>query len=197
MNATNSSALDADELLHLAVAASNRNEADQAISLLKRAVATSPSHANAHYLLGAEHAQIGMFERAISDMRTAIELDPNLNAARFQLGMLLMTSRQVEAAETVWQPLDALGSDHFYALFKTGLLQLARDEFDACLASLRSGLITNQVNQPLNADMQRIIQQVEGLSMKNGNAGADGTKPEANSESGHLFINAYTDQRRK
>lgn len=197
MTVINSSALDADELLHLAVAASNRNEADQAIGLLKRAVAIAPSHANAHYLLGAEHAQIGMFERAISDMRTAIELDPNLNAARFQLGMLLMTSRQVEAAETVWQPLDELGSDHFYALFKTGLLQLVRDEFDACLASLRSGLVANQVNQPLNVDMQRVIRQVEELSAKNADAAAVDPKAESASESGHLFINAYTDQRRK
>jgi tetratricopeptide (TPR) repeat protein len=185
-------ALDADELMHLAVAASDRDEADRAIGLLKRAVEVSPAHAQAHYLLGAEHAQIGMFERAIEDMRRAVELEPSLHAARFQLGLLYLTSRRLDAAVDTWRALDALGADNFYVLFKTGLEHLARDEFDACLRALRAGLKANTVNQPLNVDMQRVIAQVEDLIARNG---AGPTPPAAAAESGHLFIHAYTGSR--
>jgi tetratricopeptide (TPR) repeat protein len=195
MNTSNTSGLDADELLHLAVAASDRDATDQAIGLLKRAVEVAPGHANAHYLLGAEHAQIGMFERAIGDMHRAVELDPDLHAARFQLGMLLLTSRQVDAAASIWQGLDKLGPNHFYVLFKAGLLHLARDEFGACIESLRTGMAVNTVNHPLNVDMQRIVQQVEGVIAQNAAGEVTSSAPQA--ASGHLLINAYTDHKRQ
>lgn len=181
--------LDADALLHLAIAASDRDQTDQAIAFLKRAIEIDPGNAKAHYLLGAEHAQIGLFDRAMEDMGRALELDADLDAARFQLGLLRLTSRQPQAADDVWLGLDRLGSDHFYVLFKTGLLHLARDEFAECLRCLRAGLAANSSNAPLNADMQKIIDQVQGL-VSQSDTGAQ--KPADEKEAaGHLFLNAY------
>ena len=181
--------LDSEELLHLAVAASDRDQTDQAIELLKRAVAADPANAKAHYLLGAEHAQIGLFDRAVAEMQRAIELDESLDAARFQLGLLQLTSRQVDAAETTWRHLDGLGAQHPFVLFKTGLLHLARDEFDMCLRCLREGLAANTTNAPLNADMQRIAQQVETLLLHPAQAPSEGVQ---DAPAAHLLINAYT-----
>jgi tetratricopeptide (TPR) repeat protein len=183
--------LDADELLHLAVAASDRNDAAGAIDLLKQAIEVDPAAAKAHYLLGAEHAQIGLFDRAITDMSRAVELDPGLDAARFQLGLLQLTSGQPLAAKATWKPLEGLGEEHFYVLFKSGLLALAADEFAACIDRLRRGQALNTVNAPLNRDMQRIVAQVEQLA--SGTASSAPTDVNAASEqTDHVLLNAYT-----
>lgn len=193
MNETSAPLLDADELLHLAIAASDRDQTDQAIALLKRAIEADPGNAKAYHLLGAEHAQIGMFERAIEDMRRALELDAGQSAARFQLGLLLLTSRQPQAAEEVWRGLEPLGADHFYVLFKTGLLHLARDEFAQCVRCLQAGIAANTALAPLNVDMQRILDQAQALMA--GQAGADATAPGDEPAANHLLLNAYSGQR--
>lgn len=195
---TTTTNLDAEELLHLALAASNRNEADRAIALLKQAVEAEPGHAKAHYMLGAEHAQIGMFDRAAEEMQRAVELDPELDAARFQLGLLQLTSQRVDAARATWQPLERLAPGHYFVLFKTGLEHLARDEFDACLQCLRQGMAANQDNPPLNVDMQRLIDRVQPLLDQQGGGPTYGSSDgdgDALGGSAHLLVNAYTGQR--
>lgn len=200
MTASATTGLDAEELLHLALAASNRNEAERAIALLKQAIDVDPGHAKAHYMLGAEHAQIGLFDRAMEEMQRAIVLDPELDAARFQLGLLQLTSKQVEAAQATWQPLERLGAEHYFVLFKTGLEHLARDEFDACLQCLRRGIASNQANGPLNVDMERMAKQVQALvdqqsSGPGGGGDAEAADDAASGGSAHLLVNAYTGQR--
>jgi tetratricopeptide (TPR) repeat protein len=190
MKTTLNISLDTEELLHLAWAASDKGNADQAISLLKQAVDGDPGNAKCRYLLGAEYAQIGMFDRAAEQMGAALTLDPSLHAARFQLGLLQLTSRQPEAARATWSGLDILGERHAYVLFKTGLLHLARDEFGDCLRCLHEGIALNDFNAPLNADMQRVIEQTEPLA-QDGDKTAAATD-EGQQSAGHLFINAYT-----
>ena len=188
MNTPNLSALDGQELLHLAVAASDRNETDRAIGLLKQAIEVEPGLAKAHYLLGAEHAQIGLFDRAMVEMQQAISIDPDLDAARFQLGLLQLTSRQVDAAKSTWQWLNRLGVDHYFVLFKSGLEHLARDEFVDCVRCLRQGIALNGANAPLNNDMERLAKQAETMAGKDGPPDSGATEP---SGSGHLLVNAY------
>jgi tetratricopeptide (TPR) repeat protein len=178
--------LDPDELIHLAVAASDRNDTASAIAFLKQAIDESPGFAKAHYLLGAEHAQLGMFDRAVTDMQTAISHDPDLHSARFQLGMLLLTSRQPEQAAAVWEPLDALGPSHYLVMFRDGLLQLARDDFAACSASLKAGIAANRENAPLNGDMEKILKSLDGRDGSPSQA-----EPSGDDGGGHLLVNAY------
>src|SRR4051794_32037337 len=103
--------LDADELLQLAIGASQKDDHETAIINLKRALEISPNHAKAHYFLGAEHAQIGLFERAIKEREKAFSIDPDLITAVFQLGLLYMTSGQVDKAVHAWAPLETLGEE--------------------------------------------------------------------------------------
>jgi hypothetical protein len=184
-----STALDIEELLQLAWAASDKGQPDQAITLLKRAIEAAPTDARCHYMLGAEYAQIGMFDRAGEQMASAIALDPGLHAARFQLGLLQLSSRQLELAQQTWAGLDVLGTDHPFVLFKSGLLHLACDEFSECLACLRRGIERNDFNAPLNVDMQRVIDETEPLASSSASAAAVAEPADGH---GHLFINAYT-----
>lgn len=64
---TASARLDADELLHLALNAAQANRHEEAITSLKRALDISPNDARMHYMLGAEHAQIGLHDRAVEE----------------------------------------------------------------------------------------------------------------------------------
>src|SRR5262245_28502601 len=121
--------LDAEELLQLALKASGEKGHEQSITYLKRALELKPDEGRLHYMLAAEHAQMGLYDRAAEEMAKAVELDPSLVTAHFQVGLLHITSGRVAQAEAAWRPLDKLGEDHFLRLFKTGMLHLVRDEF--------------------------------------------------------------------
>ncbi|MCU7934031.1 MAG: tetratricopeptide repeat protein [Candidatus Thiodiazotropha sp. (ex Dulcina madagascariensis)] len=153
--------LEADELMHLALHASNNNRPDEAISLLKDLINKTPYNAEALYLLGALHAEIGMYDRAKEEISKALEYEPNLVPARFQLGLLHLTSGNVDLAEETWSDLEKLGEKDCFFLFKRGLLSLAQDRFDSCIEDLSRGIALNSFNEPLNKDMSRIIEAAE------------------------------------
>ncbi len=153
--------LDEAEFLHLALHAMQSGHHDEAISLLRRLVAAFPTNANAHYLLGAEHAQIGLYDRAFKDFGQALRVQPQLAAARFQLGLLHLTCGQMSEAEAVWSPLDELGADDPWRMFKSALVHLARDELKECARGLRAGIDRNRGNPALNQDMGCLLADIE------------------------------------
>lgn len=184
--------LDPEELLRLALNASSENKAEAAITYLKRAIGQTPTDARLHYLLGAEHAQLGLYDRAAEGMRRAVDLDPSLDTAHFQLGLLHLTSGRVEDAQRCWQPLDRLSAEHPLRLFKVGLLHLARDEFAACAEHLKRGIATNTMNAALSSDMQKILTDVEGkLTANSGSAISTAAAPAPADTSRHVLLNAY------
>jgi tetratricopeptide (TPR) repeat protein len=159
--------LDFDELFQLALRAMQSDDDEKAISLLKRALDLKPNNAKARYLLGAMHAQIGLYDRAVDDLAQAVAMDPSLDAAHFQLGLLHLTSGRVAEAEAVWKALDKLPADHYMLLFKLGMVALARDEFARCVELLEKGIAANQQNASLNRDMQRVIDKAKPLVEQN------------------------------
>jgi Flp pilus assembly protein TadD len=190
---TGNQLLDSDELLHIALEASKNQRHEEAISSLKRAADLSPNDARVHYLLGAEHAQIGLYDRAAAEMQRAVELDPNLDTASFQLGLLHVTAGRVDDAANAWKLLDKLGSEHPLNLFKTGLLHLVKDQFAECEDCLRRGIATNRSNPALNADMSRILKDVENRAPA-GAATDTGARPKAGT-SKHVLLSAYKQNR--
>ncbi|MBC7381184.1 MAG: hypothetical protein H7346_27615 [Burkholderiaceae bacterium] len=149
--------LDEDELLHLAMHASGQDRHDLAIGYLKQIVHRNPRNAIATYLLGAEHAQIGLYPRAMEEMQRAVDMAPTLYAARLQLGLLYLTSAMVEESVATLAPLQDLGDENFYSCFSQGLQHLIRDEFADCRHWLQKGMGLNDENLALNGDMQRIL----------------------------------------
>ncbi|HKQ29744.1 MAG TPA: tetratricopeptide repeat protein, partial [Burkholderiales bacterium] len=158
---TSGARLDDQELLHLALRASNENRHEDAIKYLKDAIELAPKNAKAHYMLGAEHAEIGLYDRAAEEMAHAVKLDPSLVTASFQLGLLHITSGRVAEAEEAWKVLDKLGDGNSLYLFKKGMLHLTRDEFDAATEALKKGISLNTMNEALNRDMLGMLKQIE------------------------------------
>ena len=165
-------------------------------------------------MLGSEYAQLGLAAEAKAHMSRAVACGEDFPLARFQLGMLHVTSGENELAKAAWAPLAGLAGEHpdaYLKAFHRGMRHLVDDEFDAALQALREGVTSNRVNEALNADMQRVIDAIEHLpgrqEMSTGAAG-EGHAPaaivpsqssplargeaDADVEPSHLFISAYT-----
>jgi tetratricopeptide (TPR) repeat protein len=190
--------LDTEELLQLAIRASESNRHEDALTFLKRALEQTPNDGKLHYMLGAEHAQIGLYDRAAEEMAKAVELEPSLHTAHFQLGLLHITSGRVQLAEAAWKALDTLGDTNPLYLFKTGLLHLVRDEFDQCQDFLKRGIALNTFNDALNNDMRRVLNDVAARGAPN----TPGEQPVASaplkqkvSQPAHVLLSAYRENR--
>lgn len=149
------------EFLSQALRAMNEGRDADAVALLKSGLEADPANGIVHFLLGSLHAQSGMIDRAIADMTRAVECAPQLEMARFQLGLLQFTSMNVPAAEAAWAPFAQLPENHPLALFRSGLLHLARDEFAACIDDLLRGISLNVDTPALNRNMEMVIEKAE------------------------------------
>lgn len=179
-----------EELLHLAVEATRRGEHGASISYLKEGVSRFPEDAKLAYVLGAEFAQIGLYDQAEAEMQRAISLDAELYTAIFQLGLLQMTLGKVEEAKSSWSQLDTLSTDHALWLFKTGLEHLAANDFENAQEHLKKGLEVNDFSPELNNDMQTVL---DSIPQEDAQAEEDSTE-EAGDDSvaNQARLNAYT-----
>jgi tetratricopeptide (TPR) repeat protein len=195
------------ELFSLALEASRRDDSGHALAYLKEASRRTDASAQVLFMLGSEYAQLGLIEDAKESMARAVSAGPELFIARFQLGMLHVTSGNVDAARAAWAPLAEMAADHpqaYLARFRAGMLHLVADEFDEAVAALNAGLVQNHENEPLNNDMRRVVDAIEHLPGRSPQTPVAPRQSESESESepqpsadteeepSHLFINAYT-----
>jgi tetratricopeptide (TPR) repeat protein len=189
---TNSLAmLDQAELLQLAMDASRNNDSGTSISYLKEAVSRPDTTATAHFILGAEYAQIKMYDCAATELEAAIALDPSLAIARFQLGLLWLSSGVPDRALKTLEPLEELGEQNALTYFGRGLIHLMRDEFVETVQCLVKGIELNTENPALNMDMQKIIDEVNRLPPDSLQSRKSPTSTE-DIGGRHIFISAYT-----
>jgi tetratricopeptide (TPR) repeat protein len=158
MNNGSMGELDALELLHLALQAMEEHRDADAIGFLKRGIALDPTEGRLHYLLGALHAQLGMYERATEELQRAVQHAPEIDMAHFQLGLLHLTAGDLDKATGAWAPLDRLAPEEPLALFVAGMLKLTDERYDECIELLRRGIAANDEHEALNRDMQRVIE---------------------------------------
>jgi Flp pilus assembly protein TadD len=195
--------VDAEELLSIAIKAMQADQDEHAIDCLKRALSISPKDARLHYLLGAVHAQLGLYPRAIEEMTQATALDPSLGSAALQLGLLHLITGDVEQARRTWAPLGTLGQDDPLRLFKTGIEYFLEEDYERAVAQTRRGMERCQL-ESLNREMQRIVEQAEALQAeapKSKTAAADASPADAPqpaaADSQHVLLAGYTKHRAK
>jgi Flp pilus assembly protein TadD len=144
-------AVSSEALLASALNASNRGDSPAATQILQTLLATHPEHAQAHHLLGAQYAQTGRVDDALSEFSLAIQFDPSLVIARFQLGTLLLTCGRLQDAVHAWTPLDELGPSHVLNLFKLGMQHLVLGRLGPARQSLEAARV-NTIAMPFLAD---------------------------------------------
>jgi Flp pilus assembly protein TadD len=133
--------------------------------------------ARLYFLRGSLLAALQRYGEAEKPMREAIDIAPDFHIARFQLGLLLLTSGDAAKAAEVWGPLGGLPPTDALRLFAEGLQHMARDDFARAEALLLEGLAHNEAHPPLNADMQMVLDRMREQSGRT--PPADGTGSEA------------------
>jgi tetratricopeptide (TPR) repeat protein len=179
--------LDQAELLQLAITSGRRNDAAATLSYLKEAVSRPDASAKAHFLLGAEYAEISLYERAITHMEMALQLDPGFMIARLQLGLLVLSCGEGARAEAVLQVI--CEPENPLTLFAKGLIHLIHDQFHPALDCFEQGMAQNNDNPALNQNMQRIVDAVKKLpeEVRTPPGGEDDQ-----SAFRHILLSAYT-----
>jgi len=175
--------LDQEEILHLAMEALRRDDHGAALAQLKAGAARFPDSAKIAFLLAAEHAQIGMFDRAEEEFVRAITLEPDLAVARFQLGLLQLTQNRLGDARVTWQRLESLAPSHALRLFKQGLEALAEDRFDETRKLIEEGMRANDFSPDLNRDMANLLTRIAEST-------GQAVEPQA-TDASPLWFNAY------
>jgi tetratricopeptide (TPR) repeat protein len=129
------------------------------LKALDELLAEYPNDGRLHFLQGSLLAGAQRYPEAREAMARAVEVAPGFALARFQYGLLELTSGNAVAAQDILLPLETLPTDHHLRLFASGLNRLMRDEFAATIEQLEHGIAQNTENLPLNRDMQMLIDE--------------------------------------
>ena len=177
--------LDVDELFHLAVHASGNGDHEKAILHLKAGVEREGS-ARFYYLLGTEHAEIGMYLQAIEDIEMALAIDPAIAEAWFQLGLLYALLDNKDKAIASWDQLDQFGDKLHLISFKTAIQHYFDNNVDDAISIMQRGLELNRSNPALNNDMINLLQ-----GWKNGGNQTTLDEKDESESTGHFFLSDY------
>jgi Flp pilus assembly protein TadD len=133
-------------------------------------LASHPRDPRLHFLKGSLLAALQAYPDAVAPMRQALEIAPDYHIARFQLGLLLLSSGLADQAAEAWAPLSGLDAGEPLRLFAEGLQHMARDEFAAAERLIGDGLARNTAYPAVNADMQLVLDRIRDVA---GGAGGD------------------------
>ena len=132
-----------------------------------------PDDPRLHFLYGSLLAGAGRFEEAHGAMARAVEIAPDYAIARFQLGLLELSSGNAAAACATLDPLAGDEAEAALPLFARGLQSLARDELGAARALLRRGIAVNREHPLVSRDMELIIAGIDQTGPAEGEAEQD------------------------
>lgn len=171
-------------------------DAEDALARIEQLLSEYPLDPRLHFLQGSLLVGFKRFVGAHLAMSRALEIAPDYDLARFQLGFFELTSGEAAAALRTWLPLEQrLAPDHWMRHFVDGLRALAEDRFTDCIAALRAGIAANDENLPLNGDMELIIAECEKLNGGEASGPTDGGDDGAVSATSFLLGNAGSRRR--
>lgn len=153
--------LDYEELLHLALHAIDKSDHHKALEYLNECLESNPDDANVLFLIGAEHAEIGLSDRAIQEMERALEINPALEIAALQLGLLYSYQDNEEKAIEVWTRLRTTTEEQSLLHFCEGFLLICERKFDEAKVALRNGIESNLILPALNLSVENILKSLE------------------------------------
>ena len=157
------SPFDADETLKLAIHASEHGDAHSAIRYLTELLNIQPDHGAACYFLAMQYAEIGLFERAITTLQHAVEINPTFDIAQFQLGLLYLQTQQTLKAEQIFSGLSVSSHDPALTAFTLGYLALFKEQIPNAIHHFQEGIAVCS-NDALSNDIKRVIAQVKNVA---------------------------------
>lgn len=155
----NSSMLDMDEYFHLALHANATGEHHVCLAYLKEVLRWEPQNARALYLLAVEHAELGMFERSIEEMKAALVIEAGLETARLQLGLLLLDAGRSSEAKLQLCQLKS-SADATLRACAEALVALADNSAADARQKLALALSQESGSRPLLSLVQRLLDRL-------------------------------------
>jgi tetratricopeptide (TPR) repeat protein len=151
--------LDGEEYLRLALHASSVGQHHACLMYLKEALQLDPQNARAIYLLAVQHAELGLADRAIAGLQRTVSLDPALEAARFQLGLMLLDRGRPGEAK---QQLGIVGrsADRSLRACAEALIALADNDSDGARSKLTAELALKPADGVLVPLMKRLLEKI-------------------------------------
>jgi tetratricopeptide (TPR) repeat protein len=152
--------LDAEEYFHLALHASAAGDHHACMTHLEEVLQREPGHARAIYLLAVQHAELGLTQRAISGIKAALSIDPDLEIARFQLGLLLMFDKnEPREAKNYLERLAGCDNRALRA-YSQAMIAIADNEPAVARQKLAIGLSESSPDSPLSTLMRRLFERM-------------------------------------
>lgn len=180
--------LDAEELFHLAMKASNEGDADKAIRYYKQSI-EQDERGETCYLLGAEYADLQMYDRAIEAMSRAVSINPALYTTYFQLCLLHLIMNHQTAAKEVLQPLLSLEESTYLRRFGDGLLAMIDDRPEEARVAFIEGMAANTENPALNGDVRKLLDRLGASSeAENGSSVEEGAEKAMDNDAASQFL---------
>lgn len=142
-----------------------------ALSRLAALLGDFPGDPRLSFLQGSILVSAGRLIEGYRAMEAAVAMAPTFAIARFQLGFLQLTSGEAEKAVATWAPLATQATEPYLRKFKDGLEALIRDDFAGAVEALHAGIALNGENEPLNRDMQLIIEECQKIMAGAGKGG--------------------------
>jgi tetratricopeptide (TPR) repeat protein len=149
-----------DNLLAQAVEIAGADDA-RGVANLDQLLETYGEDGRLHFLRGSVLAGMQRYDEALPAMRRAVQAAPGFAVARFQLGLLELSSGLPQEADATLQPLDLLPPDHPLRIFGAGLRNLIRDNLSEAVRLLREGIAVNTENPAMNNDMRLLAEQTQ------------------------------------
>jgi hypothetical protein len=152
--------LDAEECFHLALHAGAMGDHHSCMTYLGEVLQRQPRNARAIYLLAVQYAELGLLHRAVAGIKTALMIEPDLELARFQLGLLLLfdNNEPVEAKGC----LDHLRTSQNLALcaYSEAMIAVCDNEPTLAREKLAVGLSASSPDSPLAMLMRQVFERL-------------------------------------
>lgn len=177
--------LDAEEYLHLAINATQSGQHHAALEYLYKSLEQEPGNAKAVFLLAAEHAELGLYDRAIEGMKQSLQLAPDLEMARYQLALLYMQQGRIDECRSIWEYFSENAKESSIRSLSQGLLIIDENYqagIDLINNAAESKISNSFLNQSINSIRDNLINVV-----------SEGKEPKDTAQLHSMFLNAYND----
>lgn len=154
----------------------SQGKLDLAFATVTEAIQEFKQNGQLHFLKAAISAQQENYELAIAEYQLAIQFQPDLAIARFQLGLLQATLGDVNNATLA---LDTLATQNsgYLSFFANGIIKILNNEIEIAQEQIQQGIAANRENVTLNNDMKAMLGRLDQEPVA-----GDKTEPQQNED---------------
>ncbi len=168
---------EADELIALARLDIEKSDYENALAKLKAVLSAEQPPAAAFSMVARLYGQLKLFAKAREYYQRYLELHPNAELERFQLGMTHFDLNEHEKALAVWDQVIEQSPNHPPALFYKGMLQMRSGNIAAAKSTLESVLHAVPTDNLYFGQAKELLSAIEREQQQGDPAASDSIKP--------------------